>query len=209
MTIQIPFELQVCDPEKPNQGPSPPCPPGIIATVVEDGVAGEQFIDLVAVPTGVHIVRACDIMAVGSTSLRSCEPLILRADGRLITTFTPARAGEVLSVFAVGLGPTSPAVPSGSPSPFPPARLVLPLSVSFNFNPDASPLTQANAFGEVLFAGLAPGFVGLYQVNFKLPEEIPQGARPCGGLSPNETNMTLMIFGASGSFDATQICARR
>jgi uncharacterized protein (TIGR03437 family) len=28
---------------------------------------------------------------------------------------------------------------------------------------------------QVLFSGLAPGFVGLYQVNFRLPSDLPAG----------------------------------
>lgn len=30
----------------------------------------------------------------------------------------------------------------------------------------------------VVFSGLAPGFVGLYQINLQIPGEVPSGANP-------------------------------
>ncbi len=73
-----------------------------------------------------------------------------------------ARASDTLVAFAVGLGPVSPAVASGQASPTSAATLISPLK-----------LTIAGRPAEVLFAGLAPGFVGLYQINFKMPDGLP------------------------------------
>jgi uncharacterized protein (TIGR03437 family) len=33
-----------------------------------------------------------------------------------------------------------------------------------------------SAFAEVQYSGLAPGFVGLWQINVKIPEEVVPGA---------------------------------
>ncbi|HET9320672.1 MAG TPA: hypothetical protein VFO27_12885, partial [Bryobacteraceae bacterium] len=55
-----------------------------------------------------------------------------------------------------------------------------------------------------LFVGLAPAFVGLYQVNFALP---PSGAGliPCDQSLGVVSNLTVTIIG-HGSFDGAAIC---
>jgi uncharacterized protein (TIGR03437 family) len=71
----------------------------------------------------------------------------------------PARAGDVLVVYATGLGEVNPPVATGAAAPG------LPLS-------RAVTLVEAKIGGRdagVQFAGLAPGFVGLYQVNVQVP----------------------------------------
>lgn len=77
----------------------------------------------------------------------------------------PAKAGEILEMFGTGLGVTDPAVPAGQPSPTnPPARA--------NVTPVVS---IGNLDAQVLFAGLAPGFAGVYQVNFVVPIGLKAG----------------------------------
>ena len=90
----------------------------------------------------------------------------------------PAARGEILVLFATGLGATQPAVPSGAPASADPlARTAIPVTARFG--------DQAAA---VHFAGLAPGFVGLYQVNLQVPEgvsgEVPLTIQ-AGGRSSN------------------------
>lgn len=84
----------------------------------------------------------------------------------------PARAGEVLVIYAIGLGQTSPTVTSGvgSPAVEPLARLDPPPAVTFGRR---GPFNQVNALP--FFAGLAPGFVGLYQINVIVPDNAPVG----------------------------------
>ena len=84
----------------------------------------------------------------------------------------PARAGEVLVIYAIGLGATSPTVASGvgSPATEPLARLDPVPSVTFGRR---GPFNQVSA--TPFFAGLAPGFVGLYQINVIVPENVPVG----------------------------------
>ena len=77
----------------------------------------------------------------------------------------PAKAGEILEMYGTGLGATDPPIPAGQPAPANPlskAR-VTPL-ISIN-----------NADAKVLFAGLAPGFAGVYQVNFVVPVGVKAG----------------------------------
>ncbi len=80
-----------------------------------------------------------------------------------ITAQSPARPGEVVTVYMSGAGPVTPPVPAGAPAPISPlSTLVEPLRCTL-----AGGGQTADA--EVLFAGLAPTFVGLYQVNVRLP----------------------------------------
>jgi len=79
----------------------------------------------------------------------------------------PAAVGEVLVIYCSGLGEVSPAVEAGNAAPGaePLARVTLPVEVAVG-----------GVSAQVLFAGLAPGFAGLYQVNVILPPGVDPGA---------------------------------
>jgi len=82
----------------------------------------------------------------------------LHEDGEtLVTTEEPARLGEVVTIFATGLGPLSPPLETGSPA----ALHVTSSQVTVLI--DGLP-------AELQFSGAAPGFVGLNQVNFRIPD---------------------------------------
>jgi len=87
----------------------------------------------------------------------------------LISEQSPARPGEVVHAYAVGLGPTNPAVGYGeaAPSQEPFARLAMPLACTARLQ---TPLPVSSPI-RILFAGLAPGFAGVYQVDWQVPAE--------------------------------------
>ena len=87
-------------------------------------------------------------------------PAVVHAsDSSLLTAANPAKAGELLSLYATGLGPTLPGVDPGQPFPASPRSFVnSPVTVTVNG-------TEA----DVLYAGGYPGSVDGYQVNFRLP----------------------------------------
>jgi uncharacterized protein (TIGR03437 family) len=78
----------------------------------------------------------------------------------------PARTGEFLEVFATGLGPVTNTPASGAESPDDPLAETL-LEVRARIGDSQSYPAQ--------FSGLAPGFVGLYQVNIELVGDVPSG----------------------------------
>lgn len=87
------------------------------------------------------------------------------SDFSLVTAAKPASAGEVLSLIATGLGPTSPDTDLNTP--FPTDSLVgvnSPVTVTAN---------GANA--EILGAVGYPGAVDAYQVNFRMPSGVGKG----------------------------------
>ena len=87
------------------------------------------------------------------------------SDASLVTAANPAKAGEILTLFASGLGPTRPGVDPGQPFTADPLQVVnSPVQVLVNGNP-----------ADVLYAGGYPGAVDGYQVNFRVPEGTTPG----------------------------------
>lgn len=83
------------------------------------------------------------------------------SDFQLVTTANPAAPGELLSLFAAGLGQTRPGVDPGKPFPSSPLAFVTsPVEVRANGKP-----------AEVLGAVGLPGVVDGYQVNFRMPAD--------------------------------------
>jgi uncharacterized protein (TIGR03437 family) len=81
----------------------------------------------------------------------------------LVTPQSPAAPGEAIVVYVTGLGPVRPAVSTGSPATMP-----APIIGYCHTPPTVN-------VGDVLYAGLTPGFVGLYQMNVRLSSSIPSG----------------------------------
>jgi uncharacterized protein (TIGR03437 family) len=77
----------------------------------------------------------------------------------IVTPQFPARKGEVIVGFFTGGGQLNPAVVTGQLGPIPAPVIAREVSV-----------TVDNQVAEVLFAGYAPGFLGLYQINFRVPQ---------------------------------------
>ncbi|MCE5308744.1 MAG: hypothetical protein LLG20_13985 [Acidobacteriales bacterium] len=89
----------------------------------------------------------------------------IHVDGRLVTPNAPAQRKEVISLFLTGAGAVHPAVATGNPGPVPPAQVLQSVTVGV-----------ANVGCTIYFSGYAPGFLGLYQVNFEVPSDVPTGA---------------------------------
>lgn len=90
--------------------------------------------------------------------------VVLKANGTEFETSptAPASPGDALIIYCSGLGAVSPAVPAGSAASLTElSNTVSPVTV-----------TVGAESAKVLFAGLAPGFAGLYQVNAIVPSGI-------------------------------------
>jgi uncharacterized protein (TIGR03437 family) len=101
-------------------------------------------------------------------------------DGTLNSAQNPVHPGEYVVLYLTGQGAVDPPVANGSASPA--APLSIPVA--------AVRARLAGTPAEVAFAGLAPGFVGLLQVNLRIPD-VPGGEQSlevtAGGVQANTT----------------------
>lgn len=116
--------------------------------------------------------------------LTSPEPAVLHQDGTLVSSASPARAGETISIFLTGLGDVNGDIAAGEAAPAPPLTARGTVQVQIG-NQTIAPL----------FAGLAPGFAGLYQVNVQVPQGLAGGTHPmriiARNVSSNEVTLSV------------------
>lgn len=99
------------------------------------------------------------------------------SDYTLVTPDNPASPGESLIGYATGLPTPSPAVPTGQAVPLSPLYPV-PQTAEGLTGTTLNLLVQDNVPLSVGFMGLAPGEVGVYQINFTLDPNSPPGNLP-------------------------------
>ncbi len=111
--------------------------------------------------------------------------VVLKSNGTEFETSptAPASAGDILIIYCSGLGAVSPSVPAGTAGPLNPlSNTVNPVTV-----------TVGGQSAKVLFAGLAPDFAGLYQVNAVVPT----------GITPSTTVPVVLMVGGQSSVPVT------
>ncbi|MEO8027673.1 MAG: hypothetical protein ABI823_14420 [Bryobacteraceae bacterium] len=103
------------------------------------------------------------------------------ADATLVDKQSPALPGEIVVLYATGLGQTVPPTPY---SQIPRGAGPLADIASFRVVLDGVELDPAR----VAYAGIAPGFAGLFQINVRLPDTLGEDpeirVRASGQLSP-------------------------
>jgi uncharacterized protein (TIGR03437 family) len=106
------------------------------------------------------------IFRVNLVGLDTPVPAIVRsANNQVVTPSNPVHRTDVLTIFATGMGRTLPDTPVGSIAP-----------TDSLFSVAIPPvITVGGQPVEVLFAGLAPGQVGVYQINVRMNNQVPLG----------------------------------
>jgi uncharacterized protein (TIGR03437 family) len=93
------------------------------------------------------------------------------ADPAVVPGARPARPGELIELYATGLGPTQQSIAPGAVTPAEAVSTSQKATVMFN--------NVRLADADVLYSGLAPGNIsGLYQVNIRIPASTGNGDVP-------------------------------
>jgi uncharacterized protein (TIGR03437 family) len=108
------------------------------------------------------------------------------ADGSLVTPSHPAQVGETIAVYVTGLGDVFPSISDGT------------AGVSGSTSNAITAFVSGTA-ATVAYAGLAPGLVGLYQVNVQIPTGITAGDNYMDIAGPDSYTSEALISIGSGS----------
>jgi uncharacterized protein (TIGR03437 family) len=107
---------------------------------------------------------------------------------QIVSSTSKVNRGDIVELYVNGLGPVTNAnlVVSGEPSPGPPSLA----------QTTAIPtVTIGGVNAPVIFSGLAPGIVGLYQVNITVPANVPTGLQPLilsiGGIASKASQLPI------------------
>lgn len=137
---------------------------------------------LYRIPTEVSLSLPRPIYLTGAEAWRGAvkygpETLVYHQDfSGPVNSLSPARSGEIVHVYGVGLGPVDRPVDPEGPAPSAPPAWVRAL-------PRCESATASNFVFPVRFAGLAPGLVGIYQVSIEIPAiRFEPGSPPVAGL---------------------------
>jgi uncharacterized protein (TIGR03437 family) len=91
--------------------------------------------------------------------------VVLWNNHELVTPTNPIHPGDYVEIYLTGMGATTPIVGEGLPAP------ASPLAVAQSW----PSVTLGGAPLTVTYAGLAPGEVGVYQIDALVPPGVPQG----------------------------------
>ena len=89
---------------------------------------------------------------------------VLRENFTVATAANPVQAGETIQIFLTGLGAVTPTIPDGTPA-------------GYNLSRAGSVAVSVGGLpAKVAYAGLAPGLIGVYQVNAVVPVGLNPGS---------------------------------
>jgi uncharacterized protein (TIGR03437 family) len=145
--------------------------PGQINAEIPPELPANSAADVVVLVNGnVSIPQSLQLGSVnpGIAAYANGRVIAQHGDFSLITPESPARPEEWIVFYLVGMGATSPAVASNQAAPSQPLAYA-------SVQPK---VTIDGAAAAVIFAGLTPGGVALYQINCQVPKGARTGELP-------------------------------
>jgi uncharacterized protein (TIGR03437 family) len=214
ITVQIPTEGvcatpgPVAPPPCPANPPFPEYPPLLILNVKANGVTGPDLPVAHFAPS--QLLESCDAMF-GTQPSYVCHPLVTHADGTLVSAANPAHVGETITIYATGLG-DSPGGPQTGTAEAKPAS-IQPASgiVSFKYpyplegyGPNVSAQTSTSVTPG--WVGYTGGYVGLFQINAKVPPAPGGVYQPCSNYATDLGGNTWVVTAVPGN--TVSICVQ-
>ena len=146
----------------------------LVAVFGDCGRHARTAVGMGSLPFGIAVEIDMMVEVADSTTLFFGPPKLTSSAHQdfsgLITSNQPAVPGEIIHLYGSGFGPVTPPVPDGASAPATPLSRTM-ASVTcgaLDISGNAVPLT-------LLFAGLAPGMAGTYQLDVHLPGSLPAG----------------------------------
>jgi uncharacterized protein (TIGR03437 family) len=177
ITVQVPYEAEEL---RRASTPSRVIEPYI---AVSEGVGVSVWTRVSLSSYSAHLLSNCEY-PIRTNPCTYFGPVVTHTDGSFVTSDRPARAGEVIVIYALGLGMTVPPVPTGAAAPSPGPATVERFGVRFTVlranETDVSVLSARDVQSE--FSGLVSGLVGLNQINVRVPTALSllSEGSPCG-----------------------------
>ena len=111
------------------------------------------------------------------------QAAIVNQDGTINSASNPAPGGSTIQIYGTGQGQVSPAVTDGTAASGSPLSNTVAVPTTsgttcLNSQPSMCVAIGSSGFGDVKYSGLAPGFIGLWQINVVLPTGLAAGNVP-------------------------------
>jgi uncharacterized protein (TIGR03437 family) len=130
-------------------------------------------------------VKVSVLAAAPGLFFQGSHAIVQNSDDSLNSSSDPAKVGDTIMTYLTGAGAVSPAVADGVAAGSSPLSKVT----------SSVTATIGSKAAQVSFAGLAPTFVGLWQVNVVVPAGLAQGEYPLiitvGGQASNAANVSV------------------
>ena len=109
------------------------------------------------------------------------QAAVVNQDFTINSPSNPAPVGSTISIYGTGQGQVSPSVLDGTAAPQAPGlaqTVAVPTTNGTTClnSPNSMCVAVGSTFAAVPFSGLAPGFIGLWQINVTLPQGVPTGS---------------------------------
>lgn len=128
----------------------------------------------------------------------SGQAAVVNQDNTINSASNPAPVGSTILLYGTGQGPVSPAVQDGAAAATSPLSYTIAVPTSnantcLNSQPSMCVAIGSN-FGNVQYSGLAPGYVGLWQINVTIPQGTPSGSAVPVRVVINSTSSNLVMI---------------
>jgi uncharacterized protein (TIGR03437 family) len=174
----VPAALYYVSPTQVNFQMPPDAATGTVRLQVVNG-------NLATSITTVTVAAAVPGIFFGADSSGVNRGAVLNPDYSAVTPANPAARGGAILIYCTGLGAVNPPIAAGAPGN---------TTVPFNNTVVTPAVSIGGQNAPVLFSAIAPGFVGLYQINVTVPNGVAAGsAVPLTIMAGGATSNTVMI----------------